>query len=143
MIGTGERVPRVGVCVLAAGLTLAAVALLGGCEQKKVLSAEGLAALRSERFSGSYQPTPLFNPAPPGAASPRPADQAAAVELPPMEAFNWRPAWPATGATSLGEVTFFREWYSDWQSSSTSGHGTINNWYNRNFESYRYGMMVR
>ena len=65
------------------------------------------------------------------------------IVIPPMEAFTWRPAWPAVSGVDLGEITFYRERYFDWQSSWTSGRGYINNHVRRSFESYRFGMLAR
>ncbi|MDD4891494.1 MAG: hypothetical protein PHU85_16365, partial [Phycisphaerae bacterium] len=91
----------------------------------------------AQRFATANSATPIFGPAI-RLTAPEPAEP-----MPPIEAFNWRPTWPAVSGVQLGEITVYREYYSDWQRSNTAGRGYVNDYLYRSFQSYRTGIIVK
>jgi hypothetical protein len=105
-----------------------------GCEQP---TPEGPLRVEVPRASALFLP-------PVGSTDDQPTDSVRQVELPPMEWFNNRAAWPAATDLPLGEITFYRERYFDRQYSHTGHHSRpVHNTTRRTFEVYRTGTLIR
>jgi len=128
---------RVRLLIGLAGVLLLAAS--AGCNDRPGLRPEALARLDAEQSSGPFTATPIF--APP-LDSPAGATEQPPVML-PIETFSWRPVWLAVSGASLGETTYYREWYYDDQGRTGWGWGRGGGYFSRTFESYRTGAIVK
>ena len=113
-----------------------------GCQAARpamMMRPDAMDRLEAEQFTGAHSETPLF--APPIEAAGHAT--VAAQGVVPIEAYNYRPSWPAVSGVDLGEVTVYQEWYSDWQGSNTGWSSQPYGSMNRTFTSVRTGMYVK
>jgi len=124
---------------LAPWLIVLVLLMMSGCARPAGDPLAESIGMQPQWLAGPQPISPMFLPATSHAS----AEGGWSVELPPMELFNDRPAWPAATDTRLGEVTFYREWYRDRQNSHSGGRGHIHNSVYRRFEIYRTGVLIK
>jgi len=119
-------------------LTLPGLFAVAGCERPCVGAAPAV-AFAGRQFSGPETAVPIFNP-------PIVTEESGQrLDLPAIEAFNWRPVWPADAGCRLPEITFYNEYYYDRQSSYGGAGWPFANdgYFSRTFRSSRSGVIVK
>jgi hypothetical protein len=111
----------------------------GGSRPVMTMRPDAVDRLEGELFSGAHSAAPLFAPAIELAENPTVPPQPVAS----IEAYNYRPTWPAVSGADLGEVTVYQEWYNDWQGSNTGWGSQPTGTMTRMFSSVRTGMYVK